>query len=104
MGKIAVHVQLPAVAGKGAELVEAFQSLYEGPLDAEPGTVVHVIHQAEGEPDSVVFYELYEDDAAVKAHNEGEALKAVLPKLAGLVSGRPVVTRLEVRNAKGVTV
>ena len=102
MGKIAVYVQLAAVAGKGAELVEAFQSLYTGPLDAEPGTVVHVIHQVEGEPDRVMFYELYDDDAALKAHNAGEALKSVLPKLAGLVAGRPEVTRLEVRNAKGV--
>lgn len=102
MDKVAVHVKLPAVAGKGAELVEAFASLYEGPLDAEPGTVVHVIHQAKDDPDTVIFYELYSDQEAFDAHSSGEALKAVFPKLAGLVGGRPESTVLVPKRAKGV--
>jgi quinol monooxygenase YgiN len=102
MGKIAVHVKLTATEGKGAELVEAFRSLYQGPLDAEAGTEMHVIHQAKGDPDSVHFYELYSDDDALAAHSTGEALKAIFPKLAGLVAARPETTVLEPRDAKGL--
>src|SRR5688572_15869836 len=102
MDKVAVHVKLPATPGKGAELVDAFSSLYDGPLDAEPGTVVHVIHQAKDDPDSVIFYELYADQAAFDAHSSGDALKSVFPKLAGLVAGRPETTVLLPKAAKGV--
>ena len=102
MTMVAVHVKLKAPEGKGAELVEAFSSLYDGPLDTERGTVAHVIHQERDDPDSVVFYEVYEDDAALAAHSSGEALKAVFPKLAGLVAGPPVTTILEPKHAKGL--
>jgi quinol monooxygenase YgiN len=102
MAKVAVHVKLQATEGKGAELVAAFESLYDGPLDAEPGTVMHVIHQVKDDPDTVVFYELYEDDAALASHSSGEALKSVFPKLAGLVAGRAETIILEPRHAKGV--
>ena len=100
--KVAVHVKLTAAEGKGPELVDAFASLYEGPLDAEEGTVLHVIHQTKDDPDVIVFYELYADQAAYTAHGSGEALKSVYPKLAGLVAGRPEMVVLLPRNAKGL--
>lgn len=101
--KVAVHVKLNAAEGKGSELVEAFSSLYQGPLDAEEGTEMHVIHQAKDDPDVVVFYEVYTDEAASAAHSAGEALRAIYPKLAGLVSGPAEIVVLEPRNAKGLT-
>src|SRR5687768_12419006 len=104
MDKVAVHVKLTATPGKGKELVEAFSSLYGAPLDAEPGTELHVIHQGKDDPDTVVFYELYSDADALAVHQTGEALKAVYPKLAGLVSGPPEMIVLEPRNAKGIAV
>ena len=104
MAKVAVHVKLTATPGKGAELVEAFASLYTGPLDEEAGTELHVIHQGKDDPDTVVFYELYSDADALSVHQAGAALKAVYPKLAGLVSGPPEMIVLAPRNAKGVAV
>lgn len=101
--KVAVHVKLNAVEGKGAELAAAFASLYDGPLDAETGTELHVVHQAKDNPDVVVFYEVYSDADALAAHSSGEALKAIFPKLAGLVAGPPEMLTLEPRNAKGLT-
>lgn len=100
--KAAVHVKLNAVEGKGAELVAAFAALYDGPLDAEAGTELHVIHQVKDSPDVVVFYELYSDADALAVHSSGEALKAIFPKLAGLVAGPPEMLILEPRNAKGL--
>lgn len=100
--KIAVYVKLTAPEGKGDELVAAFAELYPGPLDAEEGTELHVIHQASDNPDVIFFYELYTDADANKAHSQGEALKAVLPKLAGLVAGPPEMIVGTPRNAKGI--
>ena len=104
MGSVGVHVKLTAAEGKGAELVEAFASLYQGPLDAEEGTLVHIIHQANDAPDTVFFYELYASDDAVAAHNSGEALRAIFPKLAGLVAGPPEMLSGSAKYAKGVSV
>ena len=102
--KIAVFVKLTAPEGKGADLVAAFSELYPGPLDAEAGTEIHAIHQAKDNPDVVFFYELYSDDAAYQSHSTGDALKAVLPKLAGLVAGPPEMVVGTPRHAKGFAV
>ncbi len=100
--KVAVHVKLTAPEGKGDELVAAFAELYPGPLDGEPGTELHVIHQANDNPDTIFFYEVYSDQEAYKAHSDGAALKAVLPKLAGLVAAAPEMIVGTPRNAKGL--
>ena len=105
MSTVAVHVKLKAPAGKGADLVAAFGQLYEeGGLDTEPGTVLHIVHQAKDDPDTIVFYELYQDQAAFDAHGQGAVLRAVYPKLAGLVEGAPEMTVLEPKNGHGVKV
>ena len=104
MSKVAVVVKLAAAAGKGAQLVEAFSSLYQGALDAESGTLLHIVHQGKDDPDNVYFYELYESQEALAAHNNGDALKSVFPKLAGLVAGRPEVTTVVPANAKGIAI
>ena len=104
MPKIALIATLKAQPGKGQELADAFSSLYEGPLDAEAGTEVHALHRAKDDPDTVIFYELYSDDEAFKAHSSGEALQAIFPKLAGLLAGRPEMVQAEPLKAKGLSV
>jgi quinol monooxygenase YgiN len=101
--KVAVHVKLTAAEGKGDELVAAFSELYPGPLDEEPGTELHIIHQAKDNPDIVFFYELYADEDANKAHSQGAAIRAVFPKLAGLVAGPPEMVLGEPKHAKGIS-
>lgn len=103
MPKIAMFATLKAHPGKGQELADAFSALYEGPLDAEAGTEVHALHRAKDDPDTVIFYELYSDDEALKTHSSGEALKAVFPKLAELLAGRPELVQAEPVNAKGLS-
>lgn len=38
----------------------------------EPGCVSYIPHTVEGEPDTVVIYEQYRDQAAVEAHRASE--------------------------------
>lgn len=51
---------------------EAFDRLAAETLDGirahEPGTLLYVCHQVEGQPDQRVFYELYRDQEAFQAH------------------------------------
>jgi quinol monooxygenase YgiN len=103
MPKIAVFATLKAQPGKGQELADAFSSLYEGPLDAEAGTEVHALHRSKDDPDTVIFYELYSDDDALKSHSSSEALTSVFPKLASLLAGRPEIIQAEPVKAKGLS-
>jgi quinol monooxygenase YgiN len=105
MAKVAIHVKLTAAPGKGDDLVAAFSELYKpGGLDSEPGTEMHVIHQAKDNPDTVVFYEVYSDQDASDAHSKGEVLRSVFPKLAGLVAGAPEMIVLEPKHGHGMAV
>ncbi|MDE3063225.1 MAG: antibiotic biosynthesis monooxygenase [Acidobacteriota bacterium] len=52
-----------------AEVAEILRNLAEASR-REPGCVSYVPHQAEGDPDTVVIFEQYEDDAAEEAHRK----------------------------------
>ena len=39
-------------------------------LANEPGTLAYTVHQRKDDPTTFVFYEKYEDDAALAAHSE----------------------------------
>lgn len=41
----------------------------------EPGCVNYVAHTVVGDPDTVVIYEQYRDDAAAEAHRQSEHFK-----------------------------
>ena len=101
--KFAVFVRLNAQEGKGDDVVKAFHDLYEGPLDAEPGTEVHILHQVKDDPDTLFFYELYTDQEANKAHAASTALAECLPKLAGLLKDRGEMLFATPVRAKGVS-
>ncbi|MEU2428634.1 antibiotic biosynthesis monooxygenase [Streptomyces sp. NPDC007861] len=59
---------------KGETAATAFDALcvatLRGIASLEPGTLIYVSHVPEGEPLVRVFYELYADRAAFKAHEE----------------------------------
>ncbi len=101
--KYAVYVRLNARQGKGGEVIEAFDSLYHGPLDEEPGTEIHILHQVKDDPDTLFFYELYTDEEANKAHAASSALAECLPKLAGLLKDRGELVFAHPVRAKGVS-
>jgi quinol monooxygenase YgiN len=65
----------------------------------EPGTLVYAFHAIDGEPDTIVSYELYADDDALATHQSTSTVARVLPEMEGLVAGtlvrrgRPVVAK-----------
>ena len=61
--------------GKRDEALAALKKMAEGVEANEPGTLAYVIHQLKDDPSEIVFFELYADDDASKAHREGAAMK-----------------------------
>ena len=82
---IAVRFDLP-----DAEAAEAFDRLVEaavpGILSEEPGTLVYTPHVVMGEPLARLFYEVYRDEDAHRAHEARSATADFLRRVRALVS------------------
>ena len=99
--RLAIIATLTSAEGKEHEL-EAALSWMVGQIEAEAGTLVYALSKKEDAPGTFLFYELYEDEAAFKAHGTSDTMKVFGAKLAGLVAGRPEVTRLVPVAGKGL--
>ena len=75
-----------AQPGRRAELLELLRELVDAADAAEPGTLVYVMHEAADDPDTVVSYELFADEAALEAHKASPVVAAVMPRLGPLVA------------------
>ena len=62
--------------GKEDEALAALKKMAEGVEANEPGTLAYVIHRSIDDPSEIVFFELYKDDDASKAHSQGDSMKA----------------------------
>ena len=71
--------------GRRAALLEVLRELVDAAAVDEPGTLVYVMHEAADDPDTVVSYELFADEAALDAHKASPAVAAVMPRLGPLV-------------------
>lgn len=56
------------------EIAEMLKTLAEASRQ-EPGCVTYIPHAIEGDPDTVLIYEQYRDEAAVQAHRESAHFK-----------------------------
>ena len=101
MTKVAVVAKMTAASGKRDELVEALGSLHEA-VAGEEGTEVYAVHLDAADADVVWFYELYRDGDALAAHGTSEAMKAIGPRLASVLAGRPELSFLTPVRAKGL--
>ncbi|HZP14289.1 MAG TPA: putative quinol monooxygenase [Nocardioides sp.] len=101
MPKTAVIAKITCQPGKRDEVLGVFADLVKAVND-EPGTLIYAMNTDKADPDVVWFYELYTDDAALAAHSGSEAMKAVGPKLGGLLTGRPELFFLEAVDGKGL--
>lgn len=86
--------KLVAKEGQHDALVAAFAEVTPLVADGEPGTLIYAVHTDDNDPNAVWFYELYKDDAALAAHGGGEALKAVGPKLKGVLAAPPELMKM----------
>jgi (4S)-4-hydroxy-5-phosphonooxypentane-2,3-dione isomerase len=75
-----------AQPGRRAELLELLRELVDAADSGEPGTLVYVMHEAADDPDTVVSYELFADEAALEAHKASPVVAAVMPRLGPLVA------------------
>jgi quinol monooxygenase YgiN len=103
MSRIVVTATLKAKPGKGDELAALLGGLVDAVADEE-GTEQFVIHRSSDDPDSVFFYEVYRDQAALDAHRTNPALGANGAALGELLDGRPVLTTLTPVRAKGLAI
>jgi len=87
--------------GRRAELLELLHELVDAAAAEEPGTLVYVMHEAADDPDTVVSYELFADDAALEAHKASPAVAGLMPRLGPLIAERSF-RRLEPAHATGL--
>lgn len=73
---ITIIARLAIKEGKEDAALEALNKMAEGVEANEPGTLAYVIHRSIDNPSEVVFFELYGDDEAAKAHSQGDSMKA----------------------------
>lgn len=86
-----IFTRLTAVAGRRDDLVASLESLADASR-AEAGAETFVVHPARDEPDVVLGYEVFRDDAALAAHRASEHVAAIGPKLAALLATPPEIT------------
>ena len=56
------------------EIAEALRKLAEASRQ-EPGCLTYIPHYVQGDPDTVMIYEQYRDEAAAEAHRHSEHFK-----------------------------
>jgi quinol monooxygenase YgiN len=82
-----------------------FDELVEQTLDGirarEPGTRLYLCHEVQGEEGVRIFYELYEDEAAFRAHEEQPHVRHFLSEREGLLAEPPRVEFVRSSLGKG---
>ena len=91
MNPIVIFTRLTALPGRRDDLLAAFAALLEA-VKSEPGTEMFVMHTARDDDDVVLFYEVYRDEASLAAHRDSDAVRAVVPRLDGLLAAPPEIT------------
>jgi quinol monooxygenase YgiN len=76
-----------------AETVEAIRT-------SEPGTLVYASHLVDGQPLQRIFYELYRDQAAFRAHEEAPHTRRYLAERDQYLASHEV-DRLTLQTGKG---
>ncbi len=85
---IAVIVDFVALPGKGDEVREVLQTQAKNSLEKEPGCHHFDVCINPDDPHKFFLYELYEDEAAVKAHGETDHYAAFRARIDPLLESR----------------
>jgi quinol monooxygenase YgiN len=101
VSKIAVIAKLTAAPGKRDDLV-AVLTAQVAAVNDEAGTEIYALLTSNDDDTSVYFFERYTDADALKAHSTSDGMKALGPKLKGLVAAAPEIIRLTPVAAKGI--
>jgi quinol monooxygenase YgiN len=86
-------VKVRVKPGKEKEFAAVGRTM-SGVVEAnEPGTVVYKLFRTD-DPLEFVMIEIYENEAALAAHRDTPHVKAVLPRLGGIVDGGLEIQKL----------
>lgn len=77
------------------EAVAALQELCKAVEENEPGVLAYVCNRSEKDPAEIVFFEVYKDADALKAHGQTPHIKKLIVSFAKLFSGPVDITKLE---------
>jgi len=101
MSKITLLAKLSAAEGKADECRDAIKAAIAA-SDEEAGLLVYSCSEDAETPGDFVFFEVYENQAALDVHGKGDAMKAAMGALGGLLGGRPEITMMSPVAAKGL--
>jgi quinol monooxygenase YgiN len=88
-------------SGAASEFDELVEQTLKGIRAREPGTRLYLCHEVEGDPSARIFYELYEDEAAFRKHEEQPHVRRFLTEREGLIAGTPRVEFVSSGLGKG---
>lgn len=88
---LTVVATLKVKEGSAAEFEKACQAMIKHVEANEPGTKTYLLHRSMGDATEYLFYEVYEDQAALDAHSKSEAMMAFFGAVGGLLAGRPEI-------------
>jgi quinol monooxygenase YgiN len=101
MSKVAAVAKLTAKPGERDLLAKALQGALDN-AHTEPGTLVYALHTDAKEADVLWMCELYESQAALDAHMNGEVFKGLGPVIGPHLGGRPELHFITPIGGKGV--
>jgi quinol monooxygenase YgiN len=91
---ITVIAKLKVKPGSEAEFESAAREMIATVRTAEPGTLNYILHKNAKDASEFVYYEVYQDQAALDAHGKTDHMKAFGGKIGTLLAGRPEITVL----------
>jgi quinol monooxygenase YgiN len=101
MTEIGMWMEVPIKKGTRSAAAEAATFALEKARE-DDGTVLFVVNASESDPDLLLVYELYRDQAALDNHNAAEWLPTYLEKMGAFVAGEPRVHLVRPLVAKGI--
>jgi quinol monooxygenase YgiN len=93
-------VKFKAKPGKREEMKTFWLEMQKEVKKSEPGNVQYDLLVIADEPDVFVIVERYKDAAAVAAHGQSPAAKAMFAKLGALMDGAPEADYLQLISSK----
>ena len=97
---VSVVARITAKEGRRDDVVAILSRMVTA-TESEPGTLAYSMHADNAEPETVWFFEVYTDEAALAAHGGSDTMKAVGAELRDLVASRPEVHVCTPLGAKG---
>jgi|ERR1022692_3351451 quinol monooxygenase YgiN len=88
---ITVIAKLKTKAGSEKQFEEAARKMIDTVRSAESGTLQYILHRGVKDPTEFVYYEVYQDQAALDHHGKTDHMKAFGGAIGALLDGRPQI-------------